>query len=59
MPTKRSRVHPKHETRHLLIFGDWMRARGADAQSVEARLACGMLNRMTDLGQPKSFAIKT
>ena len=41
------------------IFGDRMRARGANAQSVEARLGCSMLNRMTELGQPNSYAMKT
>ncbi len=40
------------------IIGDRMRARGADAQFVEARLACNMLNRMTELGRPESYAIE-
>jgi transposase len=40
------------------IIGDRLRARGADAHRVEVRLACDMLNRMTDLGRPKSHAIE-
>lgn len=39
------------------LFGDHMQSRNADSQAVEARLACNMLNRMTDLGRPKSYAI--
>jgi len=45
--------------RYKSIFGDRMRARGAEAQSAEARLACAMINRMTELGRPESRAIKT
>jgi hypothetical protein len=44
--------------RFKTIIGDRMRARGPDAQKVEARIACNMLNRMTELGRPKSFAIE-
>jgi IS5 family transposase len=44
--------------RFKTIIGDRLRARGADAQEVEARLACDMLNRMTDLGRPESHAIE-
>ena len=44
--------------RFKTIIGDRLRARGADAQAVEARLACNMLNRMTELGRPKSYAIE-
>jgi hypothetical protein len=40
------------------IIGDRLRARGADAQNVEAQIACNMLNRMTELGRPKSYAIE-
>ncbi len=32
-------------------FLDRMRSRGAESQRVEARLACNMLNRMTELGR--------
>jgi len=34
-----------------------MRARGRDAQLVEAKIACNILNQMTELGRPKSCAI--
>jgi hypothetical protein len=40
------------------ILGDRLLARDADAQSVEARLACSILNRMTELGMPASFAVR-
>ncbi len=40
------------------IFGDRLRARGGNAQSTEARLVCNMLNRMTELGRPASYAIE-
>ena len=44
--------------RFKTILGDRMRSRGADAQAVEARLACDIVNRMTELGRPKSYAIE-
>jgi len=44
--------------RFKTIFGDRMRARGTDAQAVEARLACNILNQMTELGRPESYAIE-
>ncbi|MGK0155929.1 MAG: hypothetical protein ACI9SE_002896 [Neolewinella sp.] len=40
------------------IFGDRLHARDADGQSVEARLACNILNRMTELGLPVSYAVR-
>ncbi len=45
--------------RFKTIFGDRLRSRGADAQAVEARLACNLLNRMTELGRPESYAIES
>jgi transposase len=39
------------------ILGDRMRARGDEAQQTEAVIACNILNRMTDLGRPESYAI--
>ena len=45
--------------RFKTMFGDRMRARGADAQAVEVRLACNMLNQMTELGRPESYAIES
>ena len=45
--------------RFKTIFGHRVRARGADAQAVEVRLACNMLNQMTELGRPESYAIES
>ncbi len=45
--------------RYKTILGDRMRSRGADAQAVEARIACNLLNRMTELGRPESYAIES
>ncbi len=39
------------------ILGDRMRARDKEAQRVEATIACNILNRMTELGRPKSYAV--
>ncbi len=39
------------------IVGDRLRARHARSQEVEALMACNILNRMTILGRPDSFAI--
>ena len=44
--------------RYKLILGDRLHARDADGQSVEARLACNILNRMTELGMPASYAVR-
>jgi len=39
------------------IIGDRLRARHPKSQEAEALIACNILNRMTELGQPESFAI--
>ncbi len=39
------------------IHWDRMRARGEDAQQVEAVIACNILNRVTEFGRPESYAI--
>ena len=39
------------------IFSDKLRARRMDTQSAEAMLRCEALNRMTELGMPKSYAV--
>jgi hypothetical protein len=44
--------------RYKLMIGDRLRAREADGQVVEARLACNILNRMTELGMPASYAAR-
>ena len=43
--------------RYKTIVGDRLRARGEDGRTVEARIACGILNRMTEIGRPESIAI--
>ena len=43
--------------RYKSIIGDRLRARTPRGQEAEARLACNVLNRMTDLGQPASYGI--
>ena len=43
--------------RYKLIVGDRLRARCADAQKTEALVACNVLNRMLELGRPKSRAV--
>jgi hypothetical protein len=44
--------------RYKKILGDRLHARDADGQSVEARLACNILNRMFELGMPVSYAVR-
>ena len=43
--------------RYKSILGDRLRARTAAGQVVESVLACNVLNRITELGRPESFAI--
>jgi hypothetical protein len=43
--------------RYKLIIGDRLRARHPKSQQAEAIIACNILNRMTELGRPESFAI--
>ena len=43
--------------RYKSILGDGLRARTAAGQEVESVLACNVLNRMRELGRPKSVAI--
>ncbi|MFT6082965.1 MAG: hypothetical protein ACJAYX_003140 [Planctomycetota bacterium] len=44
--------------RYKRILGDRLHSRDADAQVVEARLACNILNRMVELGMPASYAVR-
>jgi hypothetical protein len=44
--------------RYKRILGDRLHARDGDEQIVEARLACSILNRMTELGMPVSCAVR-
>jgi transposase len=43
--------------RYKSIIGAQLRARHSKSQEVEAVIACNILNRMTELGRPESFAI--
>ena len=43
--------------RYKSILGDGLRARTPSGQAVESLLACNVLNRMTELSRPQSFAI--
>ena len=43
--------------RYKSIIGDRLRARHSKAQDTEVAIACNILNRMTELGRPASFAI--
>ena len=43
--------------RYKTIFGGRFRARAPAGQVVEARVACNILNEMTELGRPESFAV--
>ena len=43
--------------RYKSIVGEALRARTPKGQRVEARLACNVLNRMTELGRPGSYSI--
>jgi IS5 family transposase len=43
--------------RYKSIVGDSLRARHPKSQKAEALIACNILNRMTELGRPESFAI--
>ncbi len=43
--------------RYLSIIGDRLHTRTATAQATEVVLACSILNRMTELGRPTSYAI--
>ena len=43
--------------RYKSILGDRLRARTSGAQEAAAAIACNVLNRMTELGRPASYAI--
>jgi hypothetical protein len=43
--------------RYKLIVGGALRARSPGGQAAEALVACNVLNQMTDLGRPNSYAI--
>jgi len=43
--------------RYKQIVGDRLRARHSETQKTEAMIACNVLNRMLELGRPKSRAV--
>jgi hypothetical protein len=43
--------------RYKSIIGDRLRARHPKSQEAEVLIACNILNWMTELGRPVSFAI--
>ena len=43
--------------RYKSIIGDRLRARHSKAQEAETLIACNILNEMTALGRPASYAI--
>ena len=60
--TKTSRYHQHARVenaffRYKSIIGDGLRARTPGGRTVEAQLACNMLNAMTDMGRPASYAV--
>ena len=44
--------------RYKTIIGGRIRARHPESQEAEAVMACNILNRMTILGRPESFAMR-
>ena len=59
---KTSRYHQQARVenaffRYKSIIGDGLRARTPGGRTVEAQLACNMLNAMTDMGRPASYAV--
>ena len=59
---KSSRYHQQARVenaffRYKSIIGDGLRARTPGGRAVEALLACNMLNAMTAMGRPASYAI--
>ena len=42
--------------RYKTIIGGSLRGRHADAQQTETRIACNVLNRMAQLGRPRSYS---
>ena len=58
--TSRDHQHARVENaffRYTSIIGDGLRARTPGGRTVDAQLACNMLNAMTDMGRPASYAV--
>ena len=43
--------------RYKSVLGGGLKARNSNAQAREAMIGCHILNRMADLGTPKSYAV--
>ena len=43
--------------RHKRILGNQMQSRKMERQKQEAMIGCGVLNKMTSIGMPKSYKI--
>jgi len=43
--------------RYKSVLGGGLRARNSNAQKREAMIGCHTLNRMAELGRPKSYAV--
>jgi len=44
--------------RYKTLIGPTLRARTLPAQKAETRVACSMINRMTQLGMPRSERVR-
>ena len=58
--TSRDQQHARVENacfRYTSIIGDGLRARTPGGRTVDAQLVCNMLNAMTDMGRPASYAV--
>ena len=45
-------------SRFKRIFGDHLRAKRDESQGRETTIACGLLNRMQELGRPQSYPVR-
>ena len=57
-PCEATSVGSPETVRYKRILSDRLHARDGDAQVVEARLACNILNRVAELGMPASYAVR-
>jgi len=57
VPPRRTATRESTFFRYKSIIGDRLRARHPKSQEAEALIAYNILNRMTELGRPESFAI--
>jgi len=45
------------KARYKQMFGDGLRAKREEARERETAIACGLLNRMLELGRPQSYRV--